>query len=255
MSLKSPTREDQYKVHSFDLDANMKLKPARIMEWFGELAWVHANSLGFGYEELKDRNQLWVLGSVSLHFNNHPTWRKNVCVYTHIGDRNGFYYHRDLAIKDIESNTALIECRTRWIVLNAESRRPVREVEIPDDTPVGLAPLFEDAFPKFRIPTKETPTFETELTSLKDDLDQNQHVNNGRYLSWAMESYPAPFLKAHELTSIDAHFKNESFAGSLIDSQAFLIEESDQEILFHHLIQRKEDKADLCHLRFRWKPI
>lgn len=253
MSDKSPVREELIKVHSYDLDSEMRLKPSRIMEWFGELAWVHANELGFGYEQLKARNQLWVLGSVSLRILEQPTWRHDVKLYTHLGDRQSFFYHRDLAIKDPTTQKVYIDCRTRWIVLNATTRRPVREVEIPDDTPEGLPPLFEQAFPKVRFPKELEPTFSVDLLSQRDDLDQNRHVNNGRYMTWAMESYSPEFIDSHSLVHIDAHFKNECFAGTPIRSEAFEMNEEEGYKIFLHRILNKDDQSDLCHLRFIWQ--
>jgi acyl-ACP thioesterase len=233
----------------------MNLRPARVMEWFNEIAWVHANTLGFGYDQLLERNQLWVLGSVSLRFHKQPEWRQKVQVYTHIGSKDRFFYHRDLSVRSETADESYIDCRTRWIVLDATSRRPVRQVEIPEDTPEGLAPLFENAFEKFRIKPESKPEYTTTLYSLQDDIDQNQHVNNSRYITWALECYPESFHKTHTLVAIDAHFKNEGFAGSQIQSDCFVEDKSaeGETQSFIHRISRTSDDTDLCHLKIQWR--
>jgi acyl-ACP thioesterase len=137
--------------------------------------------------------------------------------------------------------------------LDATTRRPARQVEIPSDTPKGLVPLFENAFSKIRLPKESQPTYSVHLTAQRDDIDQNHHVNNGRYMAWAMESYAKDFIQSHDIVHIDAHFKNECFAGTIVLSEAFKLSDEDGQTVFLHRIMNKNNQIDLCHLRFIWK--
>jgi|GEM_PF-2140765 acyl-CoA thioesterase FadM len=251
MSVKKAAWTKEFHIHSYDLDANMRLRPARLMDMFSEIAWIHANHLGFGFEDLQQRNQIWVLGSASIRFHNRVNWGDKLQVYTHISGQKAFYYHRDLALKSTDGNTTYADCRTRWIVLNAESRKPVRHVDLPEGLPETLTPLFDDAFPKIDTQSFAVETVaSSSLVALQDDHDQNFHINNGRYIAWALECYEAEFLKSHTLQRIDVQFTGEGFAGDSIKSLKYLsIQDTNG---FNHQIVNKSTETVLAKLHLRW---
>jgi acyl-CoA thioesterase FadM len=254
MTEKQAAWTKEFHIHSYDLDANMNLRPARLMDMFSEIAWIHANHLGFGFEDLQQRNQIWVLGSASIRFHKNVDWGDTLQVYTHISGQKAFYYHRDLALKSIDGKTTYADCRTRWIVLNAESRKPVRHVELPEGLPETLNPLFDDAFPKIVIEENEDslkPIPERSIIALRDDYDQNFHINNGRYLAWALESYEPDFLLNNQLDRIDVQFTGEGFSGDQISSKKYSF---DQRLdCFNHRITNKLTNTDLAKLQIKWQ--
>lgn len=256
MSDKKASWIKNFHIHSYDLDANMMLRPARLMDMFSEIAWIHANHLGFGFEDLQQRNQIWVLGSASIRFHHTVNWGDNLSVYTHISGQQAFYYHRDLALQSLDGNTTYADCRTRWIVLNAQTRKPVRHVELPEGLPATLEPMFENAFPKISAHNpqlSEHPSASYSIIALRDDHDQNFHINNGRYIAWALESYDAEFLKNHTIKRIDIQFTGEGFAGDKINSVRYdYITDATK---FDHKIVNESLNTDLARLEIKWQKI
>lgn len=250
MLTKKASWTKNFHVHSYDLDSSMNLRPARLMDMFSEIAWIHANHLGFGFEDLKQRNQIWVLGSASIRFHKPVKWGTDVQVYTHISGQKAFYYHRDLALQSLDGKTTYADCRTRWIVLNAETRKPVRHVELPEGLPETLTPMFDDAFPKITAVEPTTKASNTiSLVALRDDHDQNFHINNGRYIAWALECYEPEYMANNSLSRIDIQFTGEGFAGDLIESLKYLTE---NDSVHMHQIVNKTTNAVLARLNLKW---
>ena len=47
-----------------ELDFLERLKPAAALQYFQDLATVHADEIGIGFEEMSARNMLWVLSKI-----------------------------------------------------------------------------------------------------------------------------------------------------------------------------------------------
>ena len=48
-------------IHTRDLDKYDIIKPSAILEFFQDIAGIHADELGIGYETCKQKNLAWVV--------------------------------------------------------------------------------------------------------------------------------------------------------------------------------------------------
>jgi acyl-ACP thioesterase len=81
-------------------------------------------------------------------------------------------------------------------------------------------------------------------------MDSNEHVNNLRYLQWAMESIPEEIRDRYYLHTIDGHFIGEAQYGHTIES---LTEPEDEGKIFTHTIRDIESKKVCSTARTVWK--
>ena len=98
------------------------------------------------------------------------------------------------------------------------------------------------------------PAGEHTLTKLKvklDDIDVNHHVNNARYVHWAVNCYDPEFISLHTPDTIEVNYLLEGHQGEMIN---ILTATSDgQETAFIHSVTRESDGTELCRLRMSWK--
>lgn len=249
MSVKQSQLEQTFRIHYYDLDAWGKLRADRLMEMFGEVAWMHANQLELGYDNLMLHNQLWVLSAVSIRFREQVKWGEQVILKTHISGQKAFYYFRDLRLETTQGRP-LIDCRTQWIVLNADNRRPSRNPIVPDDTPKPLPALFDGAFPKLHIEEANLKEY-LRLQAQLSDMDTNQHITNSRYLSWAMECYDEDFRSSHSLNRMDVQFTGESFPKNTLTSKRTDAQKEGLAVFDHQIFNESRQKES-CKLRIQW---
>jgi acyl-ACP thioesterase len=251
MPQKSAHYLKKFDLHHYDFTPWMKIRPDRVMDFFSETAWVHADQLGLGYEHLQKVNQIWVLGSASLRFRDHVERGQQAQVYTHISGQQGLFYTRELSLQQADGRP-LVDCRTRWIVLHADTRRPSRTIILPEDTPEPLEPLFEGAFPKLKKPQTDQVQHSYEVRAGIMDMDTNMHVTNTAYIRWALENYAADFLATHSVSRLDIHFTGESFAGDHIHAERYPVQ--DKALHYeHHIINQSRNKV-VAQLRLQWLP-
>jgi medium-chain acyl-[acyl-carrier-protein] hydrolase len=79
----------------------------------------------------------------------------------------------------------------------------------------------------------------------RGDLDYNGHVNNIRYVEWALETLPPEFSNGRRLTRLLARYRGETKYGAEVRATADV--DGD---LAHHLVTEGDREA--CRLETTW---
>jgi acyl-ACP thioesterase len=210
-----------------------------------EIAWEHANILGFGYERLKKENQFWVLSRLHVKINRRPEWRELFNLETWSRGTDGFYGYRDFNFTDRENNS-IIQSTSSWLILDQNTRRIVRLnnfKEFPEysessfgSNPVRLKPPHSDEKLKF------SPV-------LFNEIDINQHFNTGRYIERITDSYSFDFHESYEISELEVNFLKEGMP----DDMLAVKKEKVDELTHICSVIRESDKADLIIARIVWR--
>lgn len=211
--------ESTLTIPCYDTDVNFTLKPASFMDIMQELAYLGANRLNFGYDELQKNNTAWVLARMHFTFDNPPKWKDQVKMETWHKGLDGLLFLRDFLMKTL-SGDILLRCTSSWLVINTESRKLVRSLEmtgiVPDETQ-----CHEDAIktpcPKIMVPRT------VELVKVKDhtvaysDIDILGHANNARYMVWAMDCIDYNLLLRKQVKDVKINFNKETKPGQKVE--------------------------------------
>ncbi len=96
--------------------------------FFQEMAYHHANQLGFGYDDLKEKQTFWVLSRMKIRIDQYPVWDDKVSVETWHRGMERLFGLRDFRVMD-QSGKILGKATTAWLILDSQTRRPVRAVD------------------------------------------------------------------------------------------------------------------------------
>lgn len=205
----------EYRIKSFDVDLNKKLKLSRLFHLFQESAYRHASILNFGYQDLKEKNQFWVLARVRVEFLQFPRWDDKIKIVTwHKGARRLFAL-RDFQIVDSDGNI-LINASSSWLVVNLDSKRPVRINKIMNNAKSKrTVNALQSELNKIHIPDsiKQINTINVRYS----DIDLNNHVNNAKYLEWMMNNINIEIIQANKIKSLDVNFLKETVYNDQVD--------------------------------------
>ena len=148
----------------------------------------NAESLGFGYSFLKDKNLAWFLLKYHIEFINYPQEIYDITIKTEPRGWNKLFAYRDFII---EHDSKIIgKAATTWglIDLNTKSMASVGEV-------LSQNPYFkpfekrDDDLKYNKIQTIQQIDSKKTFEIRFDDLDVNQHVNNSNYLFVSFINY------------------------------------------------------------------
>jgi acyl-ACP thioesterase len=221
-----------------------KLSTSSMLYQMQDIAWEHANILGFGYDNLKKGQQFWVLSKLLVKIDRHPVWGEDFTLETWSRGTDGFFGYRDYNFVD-KNGKNIIQATSAWLVLDSKSKRIVRLSEF-NDFPKYEESVFGENAAKVKPPKSEE---KLQFTPVRfNEIDINQHFNSGRYLERITDSYDFYFHKKNELFEFEINFLKE---GMPEDRLAVKKEVTDAQ---NHLcsVVRESDGIDLIRARLVW---
>jgi acyl-ACP thioesterase len=133
------------------------------------------------------------------------------------------------------------------MIVDLKTQKPIvmpafmDEIRLPD-----RQRAIEDSFPKMKLP--KNPTSERKFDVRLSDLDLNQHVNNVKYIEWALETVPLEIWKANVLSDLEISFRSETKYG-----ESIIIQSEQNEDIFTHNVISEIDQRELALLRTTWR--
>jgi acyl-ACP thioesterase len=222
-----------------------KLSTSFMFYQMQEIAWEHANLLGFGYNQLKEKNQFWVLSRLQVKIDRRPSWTEDFTLETWSRGTDGFFGYRDYIFAD-EKGNSIIQATSSWLVLDTDSKRIVRLNNF-KEFPEYNESVFGTNAPKVKPPKSDKSL---DFTPVRfNEIDINQHFNTGRYLERIIDSYSFDFHEKNELVEFEVNFLKE---GMPTDRLGVKKQKSDAS---GHLcsVVRESDGVELIRAKLVWR--
>ena len=186
-----------------------------------EVATLHANSWGVGYERLIRDNQVWVLSRVAIEMTEYPKVNTNYKLTTWIEDYNRHFSQRNMRLDD-ENGKPLGYVRTIWMVIDMNTRASVDIEKLGyirenvSDIPCPLEP------PSRLRPIEQGHAVDYTFGYM--DCDFNRHVNTVRYLSLLMNMFDMDCYDHYFIHRMELSFIKETRYG---ETAQFVIDDTD----------------------------
>ena len=175
-------KEKAFTVREHDVGINDKLKPSAVLDFFQDIAGIHAAELGLGSNDLFKNNLLWILTYTEFDVLKYiPKFSNEIFLLTWPKESSRLDLPREYEIRN-ENKELIIKGISSWVVTDPVSRRVQRpsqinfpgefynETNYPERTKrkVGLRHSDFDSSYEYKV--------------LYSDLDHNGHMNNAKYL-------------------------------------------------------------------------
>ena len=207
-------------VRCYDVDAQMRLRPSAFMDYAQEMAYLAAEAMGFGYEQMIKDGKAWVLSRLNFIFEDTPKWGEQIDLNTWHKGPSGPFYVRDFTITDPATGKVRVRGTSSWVIMDVAARRMVRTSEVMEMVD-PVTQRAEDAIaenaPKVAIPRGVEPVSAGIHVVGYSDIDLQQHTNNARYVLWAMNCIPCSLVKEHPFKEITVNFNHETREGDAVE--------------------------------------
>ena len=209
-----PLHRQDFAVHSFDVDTEGLLAPRALFAFLQEAAGGDAARGGYTMERLDEEGLVWVIQWMRVEAERYPTRGETVTVTTWARP-----FGRALAFREFDvvdgSGARVAVGTSRWAVIDLATRRLVRLPEFVRRSPVPDRPLALDREPA-ALATAEPVDLERRFEVRRGDLDTVRHVNNTRYVEWALESVPDDVLEGCRPSAVEIAFRREGTYGDAV---------------------------------------
>lgn len=237
-----------YEVHYYDCDAQKRLSVLAVLRFLEDIALRQSEAVGVGLAFYENEQVAWLLSRWDIRIHALPGYMDTVRVLTQPMDMRRFLANRRYAMFR-GGEEPVIEADSQWVFLDTARRRPAR---IPEEVYSRYGRVGESDDLPTPPPPREPETDErTRSFSVRmSDIDTNGHVNNIRYVEWALETLPEELIRLGTLRRLLVHYRREVHYGADVQSVATL-HEDDGLLTARHAIRSDGEAA--CLLESFWE--
>lgn len=240
------TFERNHKVAYGETSKNGEAFVSEIVNYMVETSINHGENLGIGVDYQKSRGEAWILCRWDITFNEMPKFHEDIKVTTECMGANKFYAYRKFFI--YRNEQCIVDAKSQWIYLDIEKRKAKR--------------ITEENIEKFDVEGKETLSFDKLLKGKEEitsrlftvryrDIDMNEHVNNTKYVCWAMETIEPDFIINHRIKNLKVVYKKETRYKDIVTSKIYSTEKDN--VLLHKIFSN--EGVELAVLQSTWDEI
>ncbi|BBO86327.1 acyl-[acyl-carrier-protein] thioesterase [Desulfosarcina ovata] len=246
-----PKHSAEFSVHLHHLGPDGLARPGVMFDFFQDAASQQTSPLKLSIRHLIERGLTWVVVRYRVRILRYPQWQERIRVTTWRSATHGQRVPREFMVTDTDGRKIALG-QGIFMLLDYATRHPVSP-EVPlADFPIVDETVFEDDFE--RLPPVSTPWVpDVNVAVRRDDLDLNHHVNNPRYIAFALESIPDDFRQTHQVKQIEAIFKASIGYGDTLTSR--IEKQADEMPTFIHQLTGNCDGHEFCRLLTRWQGI
>lgn len=236
-----------YEIHYYDCDARKRLSVLAMLRFFEDIALRQSEAVGVGLDFYEREQVAWLLSRWDIRIHALPAYMADVRVLTQPMHMRRFLANRRYAMYDGD-DTPVIEADSQWVFLDTVRKRPAR---IPEDVYLRYGRITEsDQLPTPPPPrAPERTDTERGFSVRMSDIDSNGHVNNIRYVEWALETLPAELLRQGTLRRLLVHYRREVRYGADVRSVAALGDEDGTAVGRHEI---RSGDVVVCQLESFW---
>lgn len=243
--------EKEYEIHYYEVDYKKRVLITSIVDYLEDSATKQSDELGIGMDYLVENNLGWVLYKWNIDMYKYPVYGEKILIRTCPCAMKKFYAYRTFELLNSKGET-LGKAESVWFLLNIEKRRPVR---VSEDilSAYGLTSNDDKPLEIENIKSLENYNYEKQFSVRYSDIDTNRHVNNEKYIAWAIETLPLDTVLNYTLKNIKVTYEKETIYGEDIRVLTE-IEQGENNIICNHKILNKEEK-ELTLLKTTWEKI
>ena len=205
----------EFTVSSYELNPRGEARLTTVANYFQEIAYHHANELGFGYDDMRERRNMWLLSRMRIRMDRYPVWNDRIVLETWPSGVDKLFAVRDFRVRSMEGEKLGV-ASSYWLIVDVETHRPIRpkeELERYADIVYG-EPVFDHPLSKLGVPDgmQEADRHRVAFS----DLDIVGHVNNVKYMEWCINTAMKGGKPDREIRQFEINFLQEALFGDHI---------------------------------------
>jgi len=243
--------ERKYPINIFNTDLTGRLSSGSLFSFCEDIAGRHASVLGWGRDSLMSGGNFWALSRMMVKIDRLPAALEEITLRTWPRGTDSIYALRDFEMFD-EGGKVVAAATSSWIIVDYNTRKVQRpdktlsllNIEFPGEKAVGTNAG------KIHLLPSDGQTV-TPMQVKTEDIDVNLHVNNARYITWVINSYPTEHLISHIPAMIEVNYISEGHIDEAVN--IITVKSSDLPASFIHSVTRQSDNSEMCRIMINWK--
>jgi acyl-ACP thioesterase len=247
-----PLHRQDFPVHSYEVDTDGLLAPRALFAFLQEAAGGDADRAGYTLERLAEDGLVWVIQWMRVEIERYPVRGDTLAVTTWARRFDRAAAWREFDVKDTSRSRVAVGT-SRWAVVDLEARRLARLPEFVRRAPVPDRPPALDREPSALEPASPAER-ERRFEVRRGDLDTVRHVNNTRYVEWALETVPDEVHAGCRPSALEIVFRREATYGETVVARTRRLG-GDGETAFAHELRSETAGHELARALSVWRSL
>jgi acyl-ACP thioesterase len=240
----------KYEIHYYEVNNKLRCKLASIIDFICDTGTQQSEYLGDGIEYCTKNNCAWVFYKYDIKMYRYPSFGEVISVTTEPIGFKKFYGLRKYIIKD-EKENIIGEALALFFLIDIEKRRPIR-IHKEQYEFYGVDGDVDYDISMDKIEKNDEGQYNKQFNIRYSDIDSNNHVNNVKYVEWAIEAVPLNIINDYVIKRIKVTYEKETTYGNKVSVSATVKEIDDVNLKSYHTI-RNSDGSQLTLLEAEWK--
>lgn len=221
-----------------NIGQNHRLNLPGLIDLLQEAAGRHADSIGFGLNNIDKTDLTWLVLYWKIKILSTPKWNSKIIIKTWAREIERVHSFRDFEIYDEDGNKIAI-ATSKWVLIRVSTHSIARvPKEIHDTYGVVEKSAFSNPIEAtLKEPENTILTFEYSIA--RRDIDYNGHVNNLFYIDFALEALPEN-VYVNNFTQVEVLYKKEILPNTKIKCFYSSIEDT-------HIVTIKSEDLSTLH--------
>ncbi len=232
--------DKNFEINYHEIDFKKRALFTNMINYFEDASLEQSEKLGVGLEYLKENQQAWVLYKWDITIERYPEFGEKIIVRTIPLSCRKFYAYRRFQIID-DTGKIIVTGDSIWFLIDLNKRKPIKVTEEMQKA-YGLSEIKEEPFKIEKIKSPEEFSYKNNFKVRYSDIDTNLHVNNVKYISWAIETIPLDTVLNFTLKNFVITYEKEVKYGNDINVYSEMVYKDDNEIVFVHKVENEEGK-------------
>jgi len=207
-------KEEKFRIRTYECGVDGKIKIFSLMQYLQEIAALHAEQLGLGFESLREMNGYWVLSNIRIEISRLPGWDDEVTLRTWPSGYSRTTATREFAGKD-QNGSELFRAGSEWMVLNKQTNRLKNLFRLDLNLPKTGLKALPDEFNRLE-PLGDYREVDV-VRVPRSSIDLNGHVNNTEYVRWGIDALSRTSKLDENIRCVHATYLSEVFEGDELD--------------------------------------
>lgn len=232
----------EYEINYYQVDPNLNCSIESVVNILADIGTAQSEELGVGIDYCFTNRRTWVFYQYDIKINKYPSCYDKINVITNPSGFKKFYASREYSIYNKKTQEVLIEGKAIFFLIDIDKRKAIR---IPEEE-YKIYGIHDDNNKDITVERLEKPKdiqYSKELSVRYSDIDSNGHVNNTKYIQWAIEVLPIDFLYNHRINRLQVTFEKECKYGTTVTIAAEIRELQNGEIITYHNITSEDGKS------------
>jgi medium-chain acyl-[acyl-carrier-protein] hydrolase len=207
-------KEEKFRIRTYECGVDGRIKIFSLMQYLQEIAALHAEQLGLGFDKLSEMSGYWVLSNIRLEINRLPGRDDEITLRTWPSGFSRTIATREFVGKD-RNGSELFCAGSEWMVINKQTNRLKNLFKLDLNLPKTGVKALPDKLKRLE-PMNEHNQVGRVLVP-RSSIDLNGHVNNTEYVRWGIDALSRPSKLNENIRSMQATYLSEVFEGDELE--------------------------------------